>query len=461
VRSDDGGPAALGVAALGFFCFMPYPALPVGGSTALQMGNVLTALAVLPVLLTGWLRRPSWLFVLLIAPLCVSALKLSMSEGRAESVLGFKSVVVWAASCLTLVATQLHAPRYARWLLTGIAAATIVHVAVGALQFYTFSSGVFPLTELYVNPSFLSVQENADIIARYTQRPFGLFPEPSAMTSSLAPWVLFWTAEWCGLVRLREPPLPWQRALFAVATVGGLGLMILSRSGHTAVTTAAVLLLIMFWVARCRATWRTYAVLVVGSGVVLPAVLWLAAMSVGDRIGGRSSFGNSSWEERATSMVVGLRAVADGDVPTVVFGLGPGMAAVRAWESDRIEAVWSVLLTYLYETGLVGGVAIVVAGAYLLGVWRAAGWSLTFAAITAVWLVGVTITTSYEQLLPIWMALGWLTVWPAICAPVTRPAAQRALREPGSGANDVAQGRRWVNAAGERVTAINIGRPTA
>jgi hypothetical protein len=137
------------------------------------------------------------------------------------------------------------------------------------------------------------------------------------------------------------------------------------------------------------------------------------------------------------------------------------MAAVRVWDSDRIEAVWSVLLTYLYETGLVGGVAIVAAGAYLVGVWRAAGWSLTFAAITAVWLVGVTITTSYEQLLPIWMALGWLTVWPAICAPVTRPAAQRARRDPGSGANDVAAGRRWVNGAGERVVTMSMGRPQA
>src|SRR4051812_38647550 len=70
---SGGGPAALGVAALGFFCFMPYPALPVGGSTAIQMGNVLSALAAIPALVTGWMRRPTWLFVLVITPLCVSS----------------------------------------------------------------------------------------------------------------------------------------------------------------------------------------------------------------------------------------------------------------------------------------------------------------------------------------------------------------------------------------------------
>src|SRR5438270_213820 len=36
--------------ALGFFCFLPYPALPLGSATALQVGDVIAVLACLPML---------------------------------------------------------------------------------------------------------------------------------------------------------------------------------------------------------------------------------------------------------------------------------------------------------------------------------------------------------------------------------------------------------------------------
>ena len=180
---------ALLAAALGFFCFMPYPALAVGNNSAIQIGNVLTLLAGLPILFISWRHRPFWLYPLLLAPLVLSALKVA-AAGDGELDLVFKSIALWALSALSLIVTQLYAPKYALELLTGIAAATLVHVAVGCWQLYGFSIGEFPLVELYVNPSFLSVQDNARIIARYTQRPFGVFPEPSAMSASLAPWVL-------------------------------------------------------------------------------------------------------------------------------------------------------------------------------------------------------------------------------------------------------------------------------
>src|SRR5690606_36285655 len=139
--------------------------------------------------------------------------------------------------------------------------ATIVQAAVGLWQMHGFSAGYFPLTPLYINNSFLSVQDYATIIYRYIQRPFGLFPEPSAMSSSLAPWVLLWIACMCNLIQLKQTPARWQRALFGTAAAGGLALIIVSRSGHAAVTLAAALCFLGPWFLRSKATPRSFIAL--------------------------------------------------------------------------------------------------------------------------------------------------------------------------------------------------------
>ena len=398
----------------------------------MQIGNVVTLAIVLPCLMRSLRGRSLWLYPALLAPLVLATLKVAVAGG--ELGLCFKSVIVWALSCLAMTAVQLRGPRHANELLTGIASATLLHAAVGLWQLYCFAGGVFPMPELYVNPSFLSVQDNASTIARYTQRPFGVFPEPSAMSSSLAPWVLFWAAHLCGLVRLKTEPAVWQRRLYAAAAAGGLGLIILSRSGHAAVTVAAVLAFAAVWLVRSKATGRTYLTLVAACCVVLPAVLWFAAVSLGDRLGGNSELGNSSWEDRSQSLVIGFSMLADGSAATVLFGMGPGLSGPALWNAARLDAVWSVLLAYVYETGIVGAAAAACVGQHLLRVGIRSRGGAPFVAIALVWLVGVTLTTSYEQLLSLWLTLGWLTVWPAVCepaaaaAPAPLPPAHR--REP-------------------------------
>jgi hypothetical protein len=416
---------AAAVAALGFCAFMPYPALPLGNATAVQMGNVLVAVMALPFVTLAWDRRALAVYPLLLAPLAVAVLKVALLDGGGDVSLSLKSVSVWAASCLAIVVVQIYGPAYALDLMTGMAVATLVHAAVGAWQFVAFSGGEFPLVGLYVNPSFLSVQDNARTIARYTRRPFGLFPEPSAMASCLAPWVLFWAAELAGVVRLRREPAAWQRALFGAAAAGGLGLILLSQSGHGAVTVVGLLLIVAVWFVRCRATAGAFALIAALSCVLLPAVLWFAAVSLSGRLGG-ADMGNSSWEERSTSLKIGLSLLVDGDPSRALLGMGPGLVSPALWNAARIDAVFSVLLTYVYETGLVGMGVVGWLGYYLLRVWRSLRMDLTFATFGAVWLVGVTLTTSYEQLLPLWIALGWLTIWPAVCrSPAVRADAVR------------------------------------
>jgi hypothetical protein len=417
--------------ALGALCFLPYPAVPVGNNAGIQSGNVITILACLPLLLLPWRRRVGlWIFPLILVPLCASAIKVTLTDDRHLAV-SLKSVYVWGLSCLTIVAAQLYAPRYALRMLTGIALVTLLHVAVGLWQIRGFSTGDLPLYRLYVNPSFLSVQANADTIARYVRRPFGLFPEPSAMSSSLAPWVLFWIAHTCGVVRLWQEPKRWQRVLFAAAGIGGLFLIIASQSGHAIATLAALLPIALLWFVSCRATLRTYLVLVAVFGVVLPLVLLFAAASIGDRLGGKSDMGNSSWGERSDSLRIGFWLLARGDVPTGLFGIGPGLTAVAIQDATGLEAVWSVLLTYVYDTGALGLVALGCIAYHVLRVWRCMRFDLVFVAIAVVWLVGVTLTTSYEQLLPPWLTLACLTVWPAICRPrEARVAEPEEPRQP-------------------------------
>jgi hypothetical protein len=410
-------PAAAFCAALAFFCFLPYPALSVGNASAVQIGNVLVLLLAVPAVLVSWKRRPFWVFPLLLAPLCVSALKAAVA-GHDDLDICLKALSVWGLSIMTVLAAQLCAPRHAPQMLAGVAASTLLHAAVGLYQLYQFTQGGdFPLAGLYVNPSFLSVQDNATIIARYIQRPFGVFPEPSAMAASLAPWVLILLALSFNLLRLRDYMLaPARRLFFGAAGLTGLGLIIVSRSGHAAPTCLAVVALVAAWFARARATPRTFAAVLVVFGVFLPLVVYLAAVSVGERLGGKTAFGNSSWGERADSLATGFNLFADSDLSTNLFGTGVGLMSPALKDSAGLDAVFSVLLTYVFETGVLGALAVACVGYLLLRCWIAARYDMTFALVFAVWLVGITLITSYEQLLPIWLTLGWLTVWPEVFA---------------------------------------------
>jgi hypothetical protein len=237
------------------------------------------------------------------------------------------------------------------------------------------------------------------------------------MAASLAPWVLILLALSFGLIRLWAPITGVHRLLFGAAALGGLGLIIVSRSGHAAPTCLAVVGLVGMWFVRARATSRSFLAVLVVFGVFLPVVLFLAARSVGDRLGGKTAFGNSSWGERADSLRIGFDLVTSSDLTTNLFGIGTGLISPALKESAGLDAVFSVLLTYVFETGVLGALAAAIVGYALLRVWAASRFDWTFALVAGVWLVGVTVITSYEQLLPLWMTLGWLTTWPEVCRP--------------------------------------------
>lgn len=416
-------------AVFAFVAFLPYPAIPAGGHSAIQMGNLLALLIVAMTLFTSWSGKAYFLLPLILLPACLSVVKTGIvADGDMQ--LCFKSMGTLVISAAAVLATQYLAPRHALAMLLGIAWAAILHTVVGFWQMYSFPRGQFPLLFLYVNPSFLSVQENAETISHFIRRPFGLFPEPSAMSSSLAPWALFWLAELFGLVRLRQAPTRWQRILFAVAAVGTLSLIILSRSGHAMITLAAVALFAVIWLLRSRATAGSYMAILGVFGVALPLLVLLLVQSMNTRMNGGPTDVDQSWQSRASSLGIGWSLFMAGGPATLLFGIGMGQLAPRMAEASQFDAAWSVLLPFVYQTGMAGILVLLGIGGYLLKVWRRAGGGAVFAAVFVVWLVGITITTSYNQLLPLWMALGWLSVWPSVCLPAGRqsPGVPAPLR---------------------------------
>jgi hypothetical protein len=229
--------------------------------------------------------------------------------------------------------------------------------------------------------------------------------------------MLLWAAQLSGLLRFKRTPAMWQQALFMIAAAGALSLIILSRSGHAAVALAATVAFAAIGFFRARATHRAYLALI-GALVALPLILLLAGSVLLERTGG-ATFVNSSWEARSESMVVGFNLWAGGGLSAALFGVGPGVSAILIEQQTGLAAVWSVSLTYIYETGLLGLLAACGVGYWLMSVWRATRFDWIFQLIAIVWLVGITITTSYGQLLPQWVTLGLMLVWPSVCtAPV-------------------------------------------
>lgn len=407
--------SAILAAVFGFVAFMPYPSIAVGQRTALQMGNVLTLVIIAMALTASWKNKPYFLLPLLMVPACLSILKAAIAQDG-DTDLCFKSLAVISLSVAAMLATQYLLPRHAMSLMMGIAWATILHTAVGIWQIFAFARGEFPLLFLYVNPSFLSINENVETIVRYIQRPFGLFPEPSAMSSSLAPWVLFWMAELFGLIRLRHPPTRTQRVVFFVAAVGSLTVIILSRSGHAMITLAVAALFAAIWMVRSRATFRSFLAILGVCGIALPLLVFVLVQSLSVRMHGVTEM-DQSWQDRGNSLWVGLSVFLAGGPATFIFGIGMGLLAPLMKRTTEYITCWSILLTYLYQTGMVGFLVLLGIGRYLLKIWRKAGHSVVFISILVVWLMGITVTTSYEHLLPLWVALGWLTMWPSICLP--------------------------------------------
>ena len=304
------GAALAGV--LGFLCFMPYPAIPHRfGNTAIQFGNILTVLLVVPILFAKGTARAVLDFSA--APgrssLCISTLKVGLDE-RGDIGLCFKTIPVIAMSSLTLVAVQRLAPRHALALLTGIAVATVIHAGVGGWQLYNFTTGGdLPFQSALhqpVLPGACGIMPR--LISRYIQGG-PVWSLPRTVRDVQVHWRHGCCSGWPrlrGIVKLKVANRP-AMAANAIRRGGGNG-------GAGAYHPVAV--------GSCRRNacrdpllyCRNLVCSLPGNRRIISGrgggvrnrnanhTLLRTATELGTRVGGQSDLGNSSWEDRAESL---------------------------------------------------------------------------------------------------------------------------------------------------------------
>jgi hypothetical protein len=415
------------LAAWGFAlsCFFPYPALALGGSTGLQLSQVLS-LGALPLLCTLPPGRPLRALLCLLAAIYVSGFA-TVASGATSSV----DVVPKEAVALTLTLLVLWPAEWATRrdrfgaVLNAAILAIAVHGVIGLIQVYSFRHDEFPLLWLYKNPSFKSMESWSTIYARYIKRPCGLFPEPSAMGASLGPWLVLLS----GLVldpRLGSG-LGWRGGRKANLALGlGFVLLTLSRSGSTFPTMGAVLVIAAATtLSRRTGPGRFLLPVLVFAAVV--ASLGYAAYRLSQGFGDRVE---SSWGLRALSIQAGLSA--NTEPLSILFGVGPGQSTPvlrrhLAWvplPDDQEElAVFSLAVLFYMENGLIGLLVMLGVLAVVLRAIVRSGAIVIGLSALGTWLVGTVLTTSYMALSAIWLFLAVLLSWDQLfpAAPESRP----------------------------------------
>lgn len=408
-----------------FACFLPYPAIAIGANTGLQISQLM-AIAAVPLLCLRAPGRGCQALVLLLVPVAVSAF-VNLLEGATLSPSLMKEAIAMTLALSILWPGEWVArPAVFRHVLSAACAGFLVHELIGLIQFYAFMHDEFPLLWLYRNPSFKAMESWAELYALYIKRPCGLFPEPSAMTASLGPWIVFLA----GL--LLDPRLArgfgWRGGRLAAAALGlAFVLVALSRSGATFVIMAA---LAVFCAAQAPAWARSFTIgKMAALGLVLCAALGAAGYGAFRLTDSFEERVDSSWGFRALSIQAGL--TANTEPATLLFGVGPGHSTpvVRqalAWvrlPSDQDDlAVFSLTVCYYMETGFLGALALAsVLGMVLFAIARSSARLLGLCTLVP-WLFGVGLTTSYFALSPIWLFLAVLLAWDRLFPATTEVA---------------------------------------
>jgi hypothetical protein len=418
-----------------FLGFFPNPAIPISGEMGVQF-NQLLALALVPLI---FLRRPPMLHlmlvVLLLSMIVICGFAGLISSTAMHADLAVKMFVLIMLALVVMIPAGYYAKRPNLGMITlGASLAILIHALVGLYQIQSFQNSVFPLPWIYNNPSFASTAAVSETYAVYIRRPFGAFPEPSAMGASIGPWLtillgLLLRGEFSGsLQRL-------QRWVTIVAIVLGTFLMFESRSGYTALWLATMLPLLLYYpFVKSRPGWPRIVMVFSGSLLGVAALI-LSWNYVNSNLNQGNMSSNDSWSARQQSIVIAL-TLPSRDPMHFLFGLGPGQAAsylqagsasdlLPTWyettETQDIVTIWSVLGTFYLENGLT---ALIVIGVILFlvnhAIWRSSARLIGYCTFVA-WILGATIATSYIPLSPIWMCLALLLVWDRLFDPAVEP----------------------------------------
>jgi hypothetical protein len=408
-----------------FICFFPNPALPIGNNTGLQAGQIISLLSLPVVLILGMPRKQMLALLLLVLPILLSGFLVVVTGRALSDETAIRTTIATLLIYLVLVPVgRIVNKRYMAPLLCGVAWAIALHAIVAVNQAYWFAQDVFPLSGLYQNPSFRSaISQDPETWALYVKRPFGLFPEPSAMAASLGPWLVLMA----GLLlypKLRYRMTRGTRALLVSAAILGVLLILIAQSGYTVWLLASLLLMALpalkYHLLRL---YRPGSLLTLVAFILVGAALEvLVSVYITPRADLET---NSSWLARMSSISWSLDFLMT-TPSTLLFGVGPGQSSLiltspgatslppASSGAETVIAVWSVMVNYIVEAGLFGALALALILILVLQAIVRSSARLIGVSCLVAWLAGVVFTTSYSALLPIWLFLGVLLVWDRI-----------------------------------------------
>ncbi len=386
--------------------FFPFPALPVGNTTGLQAGHVAAFLFLL--FNPFWFKQSASLFSLffLICAPAVFPLLLDFS------LINFNNTISFCVAMLLLVFGNLGTRERYLIFVRSISFSIVLHALIGIIQQIYYLNEDFPFLNFYVNPSFSTVldDENWRIYAYYTKRSFGLFPEPSAMFSSLSPFLVF-----IGYKVLTGNFREWEsqkdRLLQSVALILGGFLVISGRSGGTPALIVALLPAISFYMQK---VWRRPTL--IGVAAILFGIAffsyfgYLALEGVSERFEAEV-VSEGSWSERINSIEYGLYSIVDGDVLEMFFGYGLGMVSPLTYAATGASSVHSWVVGYFMGHGLVGVIVFLIFIGVSINSIVKSNFKMQGAAMLFVWMVSASVVTGYLQLLPMWLMIGVLLSW--------------------------------------------------
>lgn len=392
-----------------FFSFFPFPALPIGNTTGLQLGHVFAVFFL--IFFFGMVAKKKYsLFCFFV--ICIPGVFSLLADFNPINVNSFVSFSVAMALVLCVPASP---DRGFLYFIRGVSLAIIIHGMLGLVQQYYYLSEDFPLIDIYINPSFSSVADSDiwKVYALYSKRSFGLFPEPSAMFASIAPWLALIGYKVISN-EYREEETIGDRNLQKIAFYFGLALVILGRSGGTPSLFISLIPAIFIYFSRVYRKPTLKGIFLVF--VLLVSFLvaaYFGFVAVNERYDDQISQ-VGSWDERSSSIIYGLASLFEGSFFDLIFGYGLGMVAPLTYAATGASSVHSWIVGYFMAHGIVGAIAFVsLLIVLILNINKSSNKVLGY-SILFVWIVCASVVTGYIQLLPMWLSLGMLFNWHTI-----------------------------------------------
>jgi hypothetical protein len=388
---------------------LPFPRLLLGNTASLQPADFLGLAVSLVLVLRGnrFPRRHLLGWLALLAPAAVSLMFVGLLTPE-KALLSVRVFVMWGISTYAVVVAGLIPIDKWRYVLMGISSALVLHGLVAAYQWYAFSVNEFPLAWVFGG---YHDEKLMKAYAMYTKRPFGLFQEPSALAAAVGCWLVLLLSMLGGVAKIER--LIWRkgRVLLASAVTLGLFAMVISRTRFMIFFLLVLVFVGLTWLSErgisiVKTYWRTLAIVVISG--LLVVVFWASFES---RFGESTVASNLTIDPRAGSIADGIELWIRGDMATIFFGMGIGQSALHIQYMRGWDAAWSVLLTNVIETGMIGIVSWTFLGAAILGAILRSGAKIIGLAYLGAWFVGVAITTSYFDLSSVWVALGFMLSW--------------------------------------------------